>query len=216
MSSPHVLLLGAPGAGKGTQSKRIADRFGVDHITTGDALRNNKEMDISELGFEYDTPGGFMDAGELVPDEVVNEIVVTALGNADGFVLDGYPRNIEQAEFLDDRTDLDAVVRLGVSDDKLIDRLTGRRVCPGCGVNYHVEFDQPEETGICDECGTDLEQREDDTEETVRERLRVFAENTEPVIEYYRDSDAYVEIDGEGSPDEVWEQVEAAIEARNP
>jgi adenylate kinase len=157
-----------------------------------------------------------MDAGELVPDEVVNEIVVTALGNADGFVLDGYPRNIEQAEFLDDRTDLDAVVRLAVSDEELVDRLTGRRVCPDCGANYHVEFDQPEEAGVCDECGTDLEQREDDTEETVRERLRVFAENTEPVIEYYRDSDAYVEIDGEGSPDEVWEQVEAAIEARDP
>ena len=215
MSSPHVLLLGAPGAGKGTQSKRIAERFDVDHITTGDALRNNKGMDISELGFEHDTPGGFMDAGELVPDEVVNEIVVTALGNADGFVLDGYPRNIEQAAFLDDRTDLDVVIRLTVSDEELIDRLTGRRVCPDCGANYHVEFDQPEEAGVCDECGTDLEQREDDTEETVRERLRVFAENTEPVIDHYRGSDAYVEIDGEGTPDDVWEQVEAAVEARD-
>ena len=215
MSSPHVLLLGAPGAGKGTQSKRIAERFGVDHITTGDALRNNKGMNISELGFEHDTPGGFMDAGELVPDEVVNEIVVTALGNADGFVLDGYPRNIEQAAFLDDRTDLDAVVRLAVNDEELVDRLTGRRVCPDCGANYHVEFDQPEEAGVCDGCGTELEQREDDTEETVRERLRVFAENTEPVIEHYRGSDAYVEIDGEGTPDDVWEQVEAAVEARD-
>ena len=215
MSSPHVLLLGAPGAGKGTQSKRIAERFDVDHITTGDALRNNKEMDISELGFKHDTPEGFMNAGELVPDEVVNEIVVTALGNADGFVLDGYPRNIEQAEFLDDRTALDAVVRLAVNDEELVDRLTGRRVCPDCGANYHVEFDQPEEAGVCDECGTELEQREDDTEETVRERLRVFAENTEPVIEHYRGSDAYVEIDGEGTPDDVWEQVEAAVEERD-
>ena len=117
MSKPRVLLLGAPGAGKGTQSSRISDEFGVDHITTGDALRANKGMDISELGFEFDTPGGFMDAGELVPDEVVNEIVVTALGNADGFVLDGYPRNIEQAEFLDERTELDAVIRLAVSEE---------------------------------------------------------------------------------------------------
>ena len=214
MSKPRVLLLGAPGAGKGTQSSRISDEFGVDHITTGDALRANKGMDISELGFEFDTPGGFMDAGELVPDEVVNEIVVTALGNADGFVLDGYPRNLEQAEFLDERTELDAVIRLAVSEEELVDRLTGRRVCPECGETYHVEFDQPEESGVCDECGADLTQREDDTEETVRERLRVFAENTEPVIDHYAGTDAYAEIDGEGTPDEVWEDVRGAIEQR--
>ncbi|RNJ25964.1 adenylate kinase [Halosegnis longus] len=214
MSKPRVLLLGAPGAGKGTQSSRISDEFGVDHITTGDALRANKGMDISELGFEFDTPGGFMDAGELVPDEVVNEIVVTALDNADGFVLDGYPRNIEQAEFLDERTDLDAVLRLAVSEEELVDRLTGRRVCPECGENYHVEFDQPEESGVCDECGAELTQREDDTEETVRERLRVFAENTEPVIDHYAGTEAYAEIDGEGTPDEVWEDVQEAIEQR--
>jgi adenylate kinase len=214
MSKPQVLLLGAPGAGKGTQSKRIADRFGVDHITTGDALRANKGMDISELGLEYDTPGEYMDAGELVPDEVVNEIVVTALANADGFVLDGYPRNLEQAEFLDERTELDAVIRLSVSEEELVDRLTGRRVCPECGANYHVEFDQPAEPGVCDECGADLVQREDDTEETVRERLRVFRENTEPVIDHYAGRDVFVEVDGEAAPDEVWTDVEAAIEAR--
>ncbi|WP_255149013.1 adenylate kinase [Halorarius halobius] len=214
MSQPHVLLLGAPGAGKGTQSKRIVEEYGVDHITTGDALRANKGMDISDLGLEYDTPGAYMDAGELVPDEVVNEIVVTALGEADGFVLDGYPRNLEQAEFLDERTDLDAVLVFDVSEAELVDRLTGRRVCPECGANYHVEFDQPETEGVCDECGADLIQREDDTEETVRERLRVFRENTEPVIEYYRGSDAFAEVDGEGTPDEVWDEVEAAIDER--
>ncbi|MDZ7745421.1 MAG: adenylate kinase [Halobacteriales archaeon] len=214
MSNPRVLLLGAPGAGKGTQSSRISDEYGVDHITTGDALRANKEMDISELGFEHDTPGGFMDAGELVPDEVVNEIVVTALDNADGFVLDGYPRNIEQAKFLDERTDLDAIIRLAVDETELVDRLTGRRVCPECGENYHVEFDQPEEQGVCDECGADLTHREDDTEETVRERLRVFAENTEPVIDHYAGTDAYTEIDGEGTLDEVWADVKDAVEQR--
>jgi len=213
MSSPHVLLLGAPGAGKGTQSKRIADRFGVDHITTGDALRNNKGMDISELGFEYDTPGGFMDAGELVPDEVVNEIVVTALGNADGFVLDGYPRNIEQAEFLDDRTALDTVIRLGVSDDELIDRLTGRRVCPGCGANYHVEFDQPEEPGVCDECGGELIQRKDDNEASVRNRLDTFEAETAPVIGHYRGGEDFVAVDGDQSLDEVWADVKSAVES---
>ena len=214
MSQPHVLLLGAPGAGKGTQSKRIVDEYGVDHITTGDALRSNKEMDISELGLEYDTPGEYMDAGELVPDAVVNEIVVTALEEADGFVLDGYPRNIDQAEFLDERTELDAILVFDVSEEELVDRLTGRRVCSECGANYHVEFDQPEVEGVCDECGGDLVQREDDTEETVRERLRVFRENTEPVIDYYEGTAASAEVDGEGTPDEVWENVQAAIDER--
>ena len=214
MSNPRVLLLGAPGAGKGTQSSRISDGFGVDHITTGDALRANKGMDISELGFEHDTPGEFMDAGGLVPDEVVNEIVVTALDDTDGFVLDGYPRNIEQAEFLDARTELDAVIRLTVDEAELVSRLTGRRVCPDCGENYHVEFDRPAESGICDECGAELIQREDDTEATVRERLRVFAENTEPVIDHYAGTDAYVAIDGEETPDEVWDAVETTIDRR--
>ena len=155
-----------------------------------------------------------MAGGEVGPDEVVNEIVVTALGNADGFARDGYPRNLEQAEFLDERTELDAVIRLAVSEEELFDRLTGRRVCPECGETYHVEFDQPEESGVCDECGADLTQRDDDTAETVRERLRVFAENTEPVIDHYAGTDAYAEIDGEGTPDEVWEDVRGAIEQR--
>ena len=212
MSKPRVLLLGAPGAGKGTQSSRISDEFGVDHITTGDALRANKGMDISELGFEFDTPGGFMDAGELVPDEVVNEIVVTALGNADGFVLDGYPRNIEQAEFLDERTELDAVIRLAVSEEELVDRLTGRRVCEACGANYHVDFQPPEEPGVCDECGGELIQREDDTEETARERLEVFYENTEPVVDHFREEGVLVEIDGEATPDEVFDRIQNVVE----
>jgi len=127
MSEPHVLLLGAPGAGKGTQSKRLADEFDIEHVTTGDALRSNKDMDISHMDTEYDTPRAYMEAGELVPDEVVNEIVKTALQEADGYVLDGYPRNLDQAEYLSEITDLDAVVFLDVSKSELVDRLTGRR-----------------------------------------------------------------------------------------
>jgi len=165
MSEPHVLLLGAPGAGKGTQSKRLADAFGIEHVTTGDALRANKDMDISHMDTVYDTPRAYMDAGELVPDEVVNEIVKTALSAADGYVLDGYPRNLEQAEYLSDITSLDAVVFLDVSEAELVERLTGRRVCDDCGANYHVEFSPPEEDGVCDDCGGDLIQRDDDTEE---------------------------------------------------
>jgi adenylate kinase len=214
MSQPKLLLLGPPGAGKGTQSSNLVERFGVEHVTTGDALRSNKGMDISDLGLEYDTPGEYMDAGELVPDAVVNEIVKTALEEADGFVLDGYPRNLEQAEYLDDITALDVVASLSVSRDELVRRLTGRRVCAECGTNYHVEFDQPEEEGVCDECGGDLKQRDDDTEETVRERLRVFDENTQPVIDFYDEQGDLVEIDGEGTPDEVWANLEAAVEER--
>ena len=214
MSQPKLLLLGPPGAGKGTQSSNLVERFDVDHITTGDALRSNKGMDISDLGLEYDTPGEYMDAGELVPDAVVNEIVKTAIENADGFVLDGYPRNLDQAEYLDEITELDVVASLEVSRDELVGRLTGRRVCSECGTNYHVEFDQPETAGVCDECGGDLKQRDDDTEETVRERLRVFDENTQPVIDFYDEQGELVEVDGEGTPDEVWESLEAAVESR--
>jgi adenylate kinase len=207
MADHRILLLGPPGAGKGTQAKRLTAEYDLDHITTGDALRQNKEMET-----EYGTPGEYMDAGELVPDPVVNEIVVAALAEADGFVLDGYPRNLDQAEFLSEETDLDHVVFLSVPEDVLVERLTGRRVCDDCGANYHVEFDQPGEEGVCDECGGELIQREDDTEETVRERLRVYRENTEPVVEHYRDEGTLVEVSGEGTPDEVFGRLRDVVE----
>jgi len=208
MVSPNVLLLGAPGAGKGTQSARISEEFGVEHVTTGDALRANKGMDISHLDTEYDTPGEYMDQGELVPDEVVNEIVKTALEEADGYVLDGYPRNLDQAEYLGDITDLDAVLLLDVGTDELLRRLTGRRVDPETGDVYHTEFDMPDDEEVRDR----LVQREDDTEETARERLNVFEENTQPVVDYFETEGTLVRIDGEQSPDGVWADVEAAIE----
>ncbi|MGZ0746503.1 adenylate kinase [Haloparvum sp. AD34] len=205
--SRNILLLGAPGAGKGTQSKKLAEEYDLEHVTTGDALRANKDMET-----EYGTPRSFMEAGELVPDPVVNEIVKVALEEADGYVLDGYPRNLDQAEYLDEITDLDAVIYLDVSEEELVDRLTGRRVCDECGANYHVEFQPPEEAGVCDECGGELIQREDDTEETVRERLQVFYDNTEPVIEHFREQGDLIEIDGEATPDEVFDRITDAIE----
>ena len=214
MDQPRILILGAPGAGKGTQSAKIADRFDVEHVTTGDALRANKGMDIAHLGLEYDTPRGYMDRGELVPDAVVNEIVETALADANGFVLDGYPRNMEQARELEEMTELDVVLTLDVGEEELVRRLTGRRVCADCGANHHVDFDPPEQEGVCDECGGLLIQRDDDTEETVRERLRVYRENTEPVIEYYGETGRLVRIDGERPPEAVWESVESEIESR--
>lgn len=211
MSEPNVLILGAPGAGKGTQSRRIADEFDVEHITTGDALRANKDMET-----EYGTPRSFMEAGELVPDPVVNEIVKAALEEADGYVLDGYPRNESQTEYLDEITDLDVVLYLDVAEEELVRRLTGRRVCEDCGASYHVDFNPPAEDGVCDECGGDLYQRDDDTEETARERIRVYDENTQSVIDYFRDKGVLVEIDGEQNPDAVWADVEAAISDAGP
>jgi adenylate kinase len=205
-------MLGPPGAGKGTQSSNIAEEYGVEHVTTGDALRSNKDMDISDMEFEYDTPREYMEQGDLVPDAVVNAIVEKALTSADGFVLDGYPRNPEQADELADMTDLDVIISLSVGTEELVDRLTGRRVCDDCGTNFHVEFDQPAEEGVCDECGGELIQRDDDNEESVRNRLEVFEENTAPVIERYRGANNFVEIDGEQSLDGVWEDIEAAID----
>ncbi|PSQ45269.1 adenylate kinase [Halobacteriales archaeon SW_6_65_15] len=207
--NPHILILGAPGAGKGTQSDNIVSEYGVEHVTTGDALRANKQMDISHLGLEYDTPGEYMDKGELVPDEVVNEIVETALDEADGYVLDGYPRNLDQAETLSEMTDLDVVLYLDVEEDVLVERLTGRRLDPETGDIYHVEFDMPDDEEVRDR----LVQREDDTEETVRDRIQVYRENTEPVIEFYEEQGELVRIDGEQSPDEVWDDVKDAIES---
>jgi len=214
MSQPRLLILGPPGAGKGTQSANIADEYDVSHVTTGDALRANKDMDISDMDTEYDTPREYMEAGDLVPDAVVNAIVDEALDSADGFVLDGYPRNPEQAEELAGMTDLDVVLSLSVSREELVDRLTGRRVCDDCGANYHVEFNRPETEGVCGECGGKLIQREDDDEESVRNRLDVFDENTAPVIDHYEDHDGFVAIDGEQPPDEVWSDIRRAIDER--
>lgn len=208
MTQPNILLLGAPGAGKGTQSSRLAEQYGVTHITTGDVLRENRDMET-----EYGTPREYMEAGELVPDPVVNEIVSVAIDEADGFVLDGYPRNLDQVEFLETVTTLDVVLYLDVSEDELVQRLTGRRVCAECGRNYHVEYDPPSEPGVCDECGGELIQRDDDSPETVKERIRVFRENTEPVINHYEEEGSLVRVDGEQSPDEVWADIKHVIDS---
>ena len=157
---------------------------------------------------EHGTPREYMDAGELVPDPVVNEIVEAALEDAEGFVLDGYPRNLSQAEYLSDITELDLVVLLDVDEEELVRRLTGRRMDPETGDIYHTEFDMPDAEEIRDR----LVQRDDDTEETVRERLRVFEENTQPVIDHYEETGELVRIDGEQAPDAVWADLRAAID----
>jgi adenylate kinase len=204
MEQPNILILGPPGAGKGTQSTRLAAEYDVDHVSTGDMLRQNKEMETP-----YGTPGEYMDAGELVPDEVMEAVVEEALGDAEGFVLDGYPRTDDQAEFLAGIADLDVILHLEVDREELVRRLTGRRVDPETGENYHVEFDVPEDEAVRER----LIQREDDAEDVVRERLRVFEENTAPVIEFYSDREEFVTVDGEGSPEAVWERIREAVES---
>jgi adenylate kinase len=207
---PRILIMGPQGAGKGTQSRRIADEYGVEHVTTGGALRANKQKDISHLDLEYDTPGAYMEAGELVPDAVVDAIVEAALDEADGFVLDGYPRNADQAAALDGMADLDVVLVLDISRETSVERLTGRRVDPETGENYHVEFDVPDDEAVRER----LVQREDDTREAVETRLDVFEDETAPVIDRYRDHEGYVEVDGEQSPDGVWADIRTAIDER--
>ncbi|HLV01505.1 MAG TPA: adenylate kinase [Acidobacteriota bacterium] len=195
-----IILLGPPGAGKGTQAKKLSKEFDLIHISTGDILR--KEVrEGTELG---DKVREIMNAGELVPDELVGEIVRTCLqkhSTAPGFILDGYPRNVNQAEFLMSIADGWPVYAVGieVEEDVLIKRLAGRRYCPRCGKIYNVYFSPPSTEGICDVCGSELVQRRDDRQEVISERLRVYHEQTRPVIEFFSSQGRYIEIDGSRS-----------------
>lgn len=212
MVDREIVIMGPPGAGKGTQSERIASSFDVDHVTTGGVLRENKDMET-----EYGTPREYMEAGELVPDSVVNEIVSRALAAIDaaadleGYVLDGYPRTISQAEYLDTIANIDVVLYLEVDRETLVERLTGRRTCEECGRNYHVDFDPPETAGVCDDCGGDLIQREDDREEVVTTRIEEYEQKTAPVVDHYDDEELVTRVDGEGTPDDVWTVVRETV-----
>jgi len=185
----QLVLLGPPGAGKGTQAVRLAEQLGIPHVSTGDMFRAAVK-DGTELGRKANE---YMEAGALVPDEITIGIVRERLSTSEcrpGFILDGFPRTLPQAEALSDVLDeleleLDAVLYLELDDSVVVHRITGRRVCRGCGATYHVDFDPPDREGVCNECGGELYQRDDDAEETVRERLRVYKEQTAPLIDYY-------------------------------
>lgn len=212
-----LILLGPPGAGKGTQAKMLTERFSIPQISTGDILR---------AAVKEGTPMGrkakeYMDAGGLVPDEVVVGIVRDRLLAADcdnGFILDGFPRTVAQADALQDNLEemdkaLDRVISLEVDAEALVERLTGRRTCKECGRGYHVKFDPPRKDAICDACGGSLFQRGDDQEETIRKRLQVYAEQTSPLISYYRDADVLMELDGMQPIPQVQEKMLSLLQA---
>lgn len=215
MAPLNVILLGPPGAGKGTQAERIKKDFGLAHISTGDMLRE-AVANGTEMGLKAKS---FMDAGELVPDEVVIGIVVERMSDPDcekGFLLDGFPRSEAQAQALDTALkasgkNITLALAVIVAEDELIKRLTGRRLCRGCARPYHVAFRPPATPEVCDECGGELYQRSDDTEETVRNRLDVYRRQTEPLIDYYRVQGVLAEIKGAGHPDEVYKKIEEKL-----
>lgn len=206
-----IIMLGAPGAGKGTQAKMLADKYEIPHISTGDIFRANIK-DGTELGKKAKT---YMDQGLLVPDELVCDLVVDRVKQDDctkGYILDGFPRTIPQAESLDAAlaaidSKIDYAVNVEVPDENIVRRMSGRRACVSCGATYHIVHIPTKVEGICDRCGSELILRDDDKPETVTKRLNVYHEQTQPLIEYYTKKDALVEVDGTKDMNDVFNAI---------
>lgn len=212
----NLLIVGAPGVGKGTMSKFLQEEYGVDHISTGDMLRE-AVANATPVGLKVKE---LMDKGALVPDDIINEIIVDRLskdGTSKGFLFDGYPRNINQAESLTKILDklnlkIDAVISLEVSDDVLIKRITGRRTCPNCGDTYNIYYKLPRSEGKCDSCDSNLIIRKDDNEESLKNRLSQFHENTEPIIEYYDKDNLVKRINADQKREDEFLDIRKALE----
>ncbi|MDR7074772.1 adenylate kinase [Fictibacillus barbaricus] len=211
----YLVLMGLPGAGKGTQAEKIVEKYGIPHISTGDMFRAAIKEE-TPLGLEAKS---YMDAGNLVPDEVTIGIVRDRLSKADcekGFLLDGFPRTIAQAEALEEITNelgrkIDYVLNISVDSDKLMQRLTGRRICQTCGSTYHVIFNPPKVEGVCDKDGGTLIQRQDDNEETVRNRLNVNMKQAKPLLDFYGDKGYLKNINGDQDIDKVFQDIDQLI-----
>lgn len=212
----RVVLVGPPGAGKGTQAKLLKERFGAPHVSTGDILREAQRAG-TPLGVEVQR---YLEEGRLVPDEIVIGIVGERLNRSDcraGYILDGFPRTVAQARSLDQlmrerNEQLQGAVFIVVPQEELVRRLSGRRVCRSCGAMFHVLFDPPALPDVCGRCGGELYQREDDRESTIRHRLEVYACETGPVVDYYRGAGLLRETDGQGSREEVFGRIAAGVQ----
>jgi len=216
----RIILLGPPGAGKGTQAKKIANEYKISHISTGEILRKAVQ-DNTPLGKKA---GEYLDKGLLVPDEIVEGIVKSRLKLRDcetGFLLDGFPRNVSQAESLaeylkEKGINLDMAINIQVDKTKLIERFTGRRTCKKCGATFHIKFSHPKRPGICDNCGEKLIVRKDDEIETVKRRLEVYETTTAPLINYYDRLHLLISVDGSKTIDEVFEDIKRKLEGVKP
>lgn len=210
-----IIMLGAPGAGKGTQAKMIADKYGVPHISTGDIFRANIKNG-TELGMEAKK---YMDQGLLVPDELTVRILLDRVAQDDcknGYVLDGFPRTIPQAEVLDSELTklgdhIDYAINVDVPDENIVKRMSGRRACLTCGATYHIEHVPPKKEGICDVCGSELVLRDDDKPETVKNRLNVYHEQTQPLIDFYTEKGVLKTVDGTVPMEEVFAAIAAIL-----
>ncbi|WP_077324024.1 adenylate kinase [Virgibacillus siamensis] len=212
----NLILMGLPGAGKGTQAEKINEKYNIPHISTGDMFRLAIK-EGTELGKQAKS---YMDQGDLVPDEVTIGIVKERLGKddcKDGFLLDGFPRTIAQADALQSiltemNESIDYVLHVDVPQEKLMERLTGRRICPTCGATYHIVYNPPKEEGKCDKDGSELIQREDDQEETVKNRLDVNIKQLQPLLDYYKEKGYLVTLNGDRDIDQVFQDIQAKIE----
>ncbi len=216
----RLVLLGPPGAGKGTQARALGALWGIPQVSSGNLLRGVVREE-SELGREA---ASYMDRGQLVPDDLVLKLVDQRLRKKDaraGFILDGFPRNVMQAEALAKGLEhaglkLDKAVAVIVPDEEIVKRISGRRTCRNCDAMYHVVFEPPAKPGICDKCGGELYQREDDAEETVRERLKVYAETTRPLLDHYGRLGLLAQVNGVGRTEEVEKRILAAVNGAGP